>query len=72
MSDLQARLTAVTQSAARLVAELSELDRLREQVRKAQLFRSGNHGVRKGQKGHGAVPRSSFKINRGRAFSQHW
>jgi hypothetical protein len=42
MSDLQAKLTAVTQSTAKLVAQLSELNRLREQVRKAQLFQSGN------------------------------
>jgi hypothetical protein len=46
MSDLQARLTAVTQTAAKLVAQMSELNRLREQVRKAQLFQPGNRGGR--------------------------
>jgi hypothetical protein len=42
MSDLQDRLTAVTESAANLVAQLTELNDLREQVRKAQLFQPGN------------------------------
>jgi hypothetical protein len=42
MSDLQDRLTAVTESAANLVAQLTELNHLREQVRKAQLFQLRN------------------------------
>jgi hypothetical protein len=42
MSDSQARLAALTQSATKLVAQLSELNGLREQVRKAQLFEAGN------------------------------
>ena len=35
MGDLQDRLTAVTESAANLVAQLTELNHLRERVRKA-------------------------------------
>jgi len=37
MSFLQQRLAAVTDVAATLIAQLSELNELREQVRKAQL-----------------------------------
>jgi hypothetical protein len=56
MIDLQDRLTAVTQSAAKLVAQLSELNRLREQVRKARKpLRT------KRRNGHGAIARSSLK-----------
>jgi hypothetical protein len=42
MNDFQARLATLTQSATQLVAQLSELNRLREEVRKAQLFEPGN------------------------------
>jgi hypothetical protein len=37
MSSLQRRIAAVTDTTANLIAQLRELDRLREQVRKAQL-----------------------------------
>ena len=37
MSSLQRRIAAVTDTTANLVAQLRELDRLREQVRKALL-----------------------------------
>lgn len=37
MSSLQRRIAALTHSTADLIAQLRELDRLREQVRKAQL-----------------------------------
>jgi hypothetical protein len=53
MRDLQDRLTAVTEIAANLVAQLTELNHLREQVRKAQLFQPGNHCD--GNVGMGAV-----------------
>jgi hypothetical protein len=72
MSDLQDRLTAVTESAAKLVAQLSELNRLREQVRKAQLFQPRKPLRTKRRNAHGAVERSSVKIDRGPAFGQHW
>jgi hypothetical protein len=38
MSSLQRRIAALTHSTADLIAQLRELDRLREQVRKAQLI----------------------------------
>jgi hypothetical protein len=37
MSSLQRRIAAVTDTTANLIAQLRELDRLREQVRKALL-----------------------------------
>ena len=37
MSSLQRRIASVTSITANLIAELSELDRLRDQVREAQL-----------------------------------
>jgi hypothetical protein len=40
MSLLQQRLAAVTESAANLIAQLSELNRLRERVRRAELARA--------------------------------
>ena len=39
MSSIQRRISAVTDSTAHLVAQLRELDELREQVRKALLLR---------------------------------
>jgi hypothetical protein len=38
MSPLQRRISVLSHSTADLIAQLRELDRLREQVRKAQLF----------------------------------
>jgi hypothetical protein len=38
MSSLQRRITAVIDTTANLITQLRELDRLREQVRKAEKF----------------------------------
>jgi hypothetical protein len=40
MSSIEQRIVAVTDSTANLVAQLRELDQLREQVRKALLLRA--------------------------------
>jgi hypothetical protein len=37
MTSLQRRISAITHETAHLVAQLRELDRLRERIRKAQL-----------------------------------
>ena len=60
MGSLQRRIAAVTDTTANLIAQLRELDRLREQVRKALL------SARKSQQpnrrnGSGAPPRSHWK-----------
>jgi hypothetical protein len=38
MSSLQQRIAAITHTTAKLIAQLRELDRLRERARKAQLL----------------------------------
>jgi hypothetical protein len=57
MSSLQRRIAALTHSTANLIAQLRELDRLREQVRKAQL--SSKRSVQpKRRNGSGTIPRA--------------
>ena len=63
MRSLQQRIAAVTNMRANLIARLRELDRLREEVRKAQ---SSARGLRrpKRRNGEGAIPRSPLEIDR--------
>ena len=58
MSSLQRRIATLTHSTAGLIAELRELERLREEVRRARLvwFRSMQP---KPRNGNGGVPRPS-------------
>jgi hypothetical protein len=50
LSFIRERLTSIADTAAKLVAQLCELNRLREQVRKAQLWAEdrGETTIRKG------------------------
>jgi len=63
MSSLQRRLAAVAGTTANLIAQLRELDRLREQVRKAAL--SARTPQPKRRNGNGAIPRSHRKPSDG-------
>lgn len=47
MSPTKRRIAAVTDSTAHLVAELRELDELREQVRRALLFSTSSRRLRR-------------------------
>ncbi len=60
MSSLQRRLAAVADTTANLIAQLRELDRLREQVRKA-LLPAPKSPQPKRRSGNGAIPRSHLK-----------
>ena len=62
MRSLQQRIAAVTNMRANLIARLRELDRLREEVRKAQ---SSARRLRlKRRNGEGAISRSPLEIDR--------
>ena len=61
MSSLQRRIAAVTDTTANLIAQLRELDRLREQVRKA--LRSARKSPQlKRRNGNGAIPPSHWEL----------
>jgi len=60
MSSLQRRLAAVAGTTANLIAQLRELDRLREQVRKAALSARKSPQPKR-RNGNGAIPRSHRK-----------
>jgi hypothetical protein len=60
MSSLQRRIAAVTDTTANLIAQLRELDRLREQVRKA-LLSARESPQPKRRNGNSAIPRSHRK-----------
>jgi hypothetical protein len=60
MSSLQRRIAAVTDTTANLIAQLRELDRLREEVRKA-LLSARKSPQPKRRNGSGAIPRSHWK-----------
>ena len=62
MRSLQQRIAAVTNMRANLIAQLRELDRLREEVRKAQSSARGRRPKRRN--GEGAIPRSPLEIDR--------
>ena len=64
MSSLQRRIAAVTDTTANLIAQLRELDRLREQVRKA-LLSAQKSPQPKRRNGSGAIPRSDWKSTDG-------
>ena len=71
MLSLQQRIAAVTDMRANLIAQLRELDRLREQVRKAQLSARGLPQPKR-RNGDGAIPRSPWKsTDREPALGQH-
>ena len=55
--------TAIIDMRANLIAQLRELDRLREQVRKAQLSARGLRRPKR-RNGDGAIPRSALEIDR--------
>jgi hypothetical protein len=63
MGSLQRRLAAVAGTTANLIAQLRELDRLREQVRKAAL--SARTPQPKRRNGNGAIARSHRKPSDG-------
>jgi hypothetical protein len=60
MSSLQRRIAAVTDTTANLIAQLRELDRLREEVRKA-LLSARKSSQPKRRNGSGAIPRSHWE-----------
>jgi len=60
VSALQQRIAAFTRTTADLTAQLRELDRLREQVRKA-LLSAQKSPQPKRRSGNGGVPRSHWK-----------
>jgi hypothetical protein len=60
MSSLQRRIAAVTDTTANLIAQLRELDRLREQVRKA-LLSARKSPQPKRRNGNCAIPHSHQK-----------
>jgi len=60
VSSLQQRIAAFTRTTADLIAQLRELDRLREQVRKA-LLSAQKLPQPKRRSGNGGVPRSHWK-----------
>jgi hypothetical protein len=64
MSSLQRRIAAVTDTTANLIAQLRELDRLREQVRKA-LLSAQKSPQPKRRNGSSAMPRSHWKSTDG-------
>jgi hypothetical protein len=63
MNSLQQRLAAVTDTAANLKAQLSELNELRERVRK-ELLSARESPQPKHRNGHDAFSRSSLEIDR--------
>jgi hypothetical protein len=69
---LQRRITAVTATTARLVAELRELDQLREQLRKALLSagRGPKLKQRQGAASHIARPRPNASLGVAERASQ--
>jgi len=60
MRSLQQRIAAVTDMTANLIAQLRELDRLREQVRKAELSARGSPQPKR-RDGDGSILRSPRK-----------
>jgi hypothetical protein len=60
MNSLQRRIATLSDTTANLVAQLRELDRLREQVRKA-LLSARKSPQPKRRNGNGAIPRSHWK-----------
>jgi hypothetical protein len=58
MSSLQRRIAAITDTTANLIAQLRELDRLREQVRKALLSAQKSPQPKRRSS---AIPRSHWK-----------
>lgn len=63
MSSLQRRIAALTYSSADLIAQLRELDRLREQVRKAQLLSKGSTQPKR-RNGNGMIARLPAELTR--------
>ena len=63
MLSLQQRIAAVTDMRANLIGQLRELDRLREQVRKAELSARGLPRPKR-RNGEGAIPCSPLEIDR--------
>jgi hypothetical protein len=61
MNSLQRRIAAVTDTTADLIAQLRELDRLREQVRKA-LLSAQKSPQSKRRNGSGAIPGSHWQL----------
>jgi len=53
MSSLQQRFAAVTDTITNLIAQLRELDRLRERVRKAEIFARKSLPPKRRRKGTG-------------------
>jgi hypothetical protein len=70
MSSLQRRIAAVTETTANLVAQLRELDRLREEVRIA-LLSARKSPQPKLRNGNGAIPRSHRKSTPESAAAAH-
>jgi len=69
MSSLQQRIATVADTTANLIAQLRELDRLRDQVRDARLS-SGKLPQPKPRNGNGGISRSYWEsTNREPAFS---
>jgi hypothetical protein len=60
MSPLRRRIAAITHTTGKLVAQLSELDQLREQVRKALLSTKRAPRLKR-RNGTDTIPRVSFK-----------
>jgi hypothetical protein len=60
MSSLQRRIAAVTDTTADLIAQLRELDRLREQVRNALLSAQKSRQPKR-RNGSGAIPGSHWQ-----------
>jgi hypothetical protein len=60
MSSLQRRIAAVTDTTANLIAQLRELDRLREQVRKALLSAQKSPQPKRRNRS-GAIPGSHWQ-----------
>jgi hypothetical protein len=68
--DAATRLAVLLRDVANLNRQLCELNRLRDQVRKAQLLARKSPQLKR-RNGHGAISRSSLEIDRESAFGSH-